>query len=324
MAWYFIVVIFIFSCLVLSWLSSRLIKSLVEVAKYLHWREFIIAFFVMGFTASLPNLFVDLSAALQHLPQISFGDIIGGNLVDLTLAMAIIVFFSKKSVSTNSNMVQGSALFTFLIAILPIFLISTGKVTRIDGVILLFTFFIYAYWLFSKDERYKKVYEETKQESTNPKKRFLNFLKNLLKIIILIILLLFASQGIISSAKYFSSNLGISLSLVGVLIVALGNCFPETYFGLISAKKGEGWMIIGNMMGSVIVCVTLVLGIIAVVSPFEIKDMSPFLIARIFTIIAALFFLICIKTDKKITKKEALLLLFIYIAFLLVEIFFKS
>ncbi len=323
MVWYLIVLIFIFCCFILSWLSSHLIKSLVEIAKFLEWREFIIAFFVMGFAASLSNFFVDLAAALQHLPQISLGDIIGGNLIDLTLAMAIVVFFSKKGLPTNSKMIQGSSVFTFFIAILPVILIWTGKVTRLDGVILILAFFVYAFWLFSKDGRYKKVYHESKSDIGTPKKRFSHFLKNIFKLILIIIILLFASQGVIASAQYFSTSLGVSLSLVGVIIVAMGNCFPETYFGIISGRKQENWMVVGDMMGSVIVGATLVLGIIALVSPFEIKDMAPFLIARIFTVIAAIFFLLFIKTDKKLTKKEGALLLFIYIIFLVAEIFVK-
>ena len=318
----FEIAVFIASVFVLSWLSSSFIKTLVEIAKYLRWREFIVAFFVMGFAASLPNLFVDLSAALQGLPEISFGDIIGGNLIDLTLAMAIVVFFSRKGVSTDSKMIQGSSIFTFLIAVLPIFLIWTGKVTRIDGVILILAFFVYAYWLFSKDDRYKKIYSKNRKESGTPKDRFIKFLKNLLKLAVLIIVLLIAAEEVIISAQYFSASLGISLGLVGLLIVALGNCFPETYFGIISGRKEENWMVIGDMMGSIIVCATLVLGIIAVISPFEIRDMAPFMIARIFTVIAALFCLIFIRTDKHINKKEALLLIFIYLIFILSEIFF--
>ena len=116
--------IFVASCFILSWLSSKLIKTLTEVAKYLRWREFIIAFFVMGFAASLPNLFVDLNAALRGLQQISFGDIMGGNLVDLSLSMAIIVLFgSSKFISTESKMVQTSAIFTMIIVLLPLILI---------------------------------------------------------------------------------------------------------------------------------------------------------------------------------------------------------
>ena len=201
------------------------------------------AFFVMGFAASLPNLFVDLNAALQGLPPISFGDIIGGNLIDLTLIMAIVVFFSKDTVSTDSKMVQGSSIFTFLIAILPIFLIWTERLTRIDGVILILAFFVYAYWLFSKDDRFKKVYSKAKKESALPSVRKLVFVKNLIKIIFILVVLLLASQGIIYAAQYFAETFGISLSLVGVLIVALGNCFPEIYFGIVSGRKEKaGWL----------------------------------------------------------------------------------
>ena len=319
----FEILIFVVSIIVLSWLSSSFVKTLIEIAKYLRWREFIVAFFVMGCAASLPNLFVDLSAAMQHLAPISFGDIIGGNLIDLTLIMAIVVFFSKDVVSTDSKMVQGSSLFTFLIAVLPIFLIWDGKVTQKEGAILILAFFAYAYWLFSKTGRFKKVYSRAKKESSLPTARKWIFVKNIIKLVLIIIVLLVASQGIILAAKSFQQSLGISLSLVGVLIVALGNCFPEMYFGIVAGRKGEGWMIVGDMMGSVIVCATLVLGIVGVVAPFQISDMSIFLVARVFTVIAAIFFLIVVRTGKRITKQEALLLLFIYIAFLLTEIFIK-
>ena len=317
------ITIFLVSIFLLSWLSSSFVKTLIEIARYLHWREFIVAFFVMGCAASLPNLFVDLSAAMQGLAPISFGDVIGGNLIDLTLIMAIVVFFSKDTVSTDSKMVQGSSIFTFLIALLPIFLIWTGKVTRIDGVILILAFFVYAYWLFAKDDRFKKVYRRAKKQSEFPAVRQWVFVKNIVKIVLIIVVLLAASQGIIYAAKSFQSSLGVSLALVGVLIVALGNCFPEMYFGIVSGRKGEGWMIVGDMMGSVIVCATLVLGIVALVCPFEIKDMSIFFTARIFTVVSAVFFLIFLRTDKKITKKEALLLLLVYIAFLFAEIFIR-
>lgn len=315
--------IFIVSIFALSWLSSSFVKTMVEIAKYLHLREFTVAFFVMGFASSLPNLFVDLNAALQGLAPLAFGDIIGGNLVDLTLIMAIVVFFSKSEVSTDSKMVQGSSLFTFFIAILPIFLIWNGQVTRKEGVILIVAFFIYAYWLFSNDSRFEKIYRKAKKQSAMPSVRKWVFLKNIGKMILIIIVLLAASQGIIMAAKSFQMALGISLSLVGVLIVALGNCFPEMYFGIVSGRKGEGWMIVGDMMGAVIIPATLVLGIVALVAPFQITDMSVFLIARVFTVIAAMFFLIVVKSGKKITKKEALLLLFIYVLFLITEIFIK-
>lgn len=320
MTFSFIVFTFIFSCLLLAWLSSRLLKSLVNITKYLHWREFIIAFFVLAFAVSLPNFFVDINAALQHKHQLAFGDIVGGNLVDLTLVLAIAVFFSRKGLSAGSDMVQQSAIFTTVIAVLPLFLILDGSLGRIDGVILLFSFLFYSWWIFSDKGRFKKHY---RSNNNNPIKDFKSFLKNLIKVIILFILLLLVSQAVISSAQFFSERLGVSLALVGILIVGLGNALPEVYFSIISARKEENWIVLGDLMGSVIICATLVLGVIALISPFKIEDFSPLLTARVFLIIAALLSLMFIRSSRKITKREGLLLLFVYIIFLLVEIFIK-
>lgn len=310
---------FLASVFVLSWLSSRLVATLVTIAKYLHWREFIIAFFVMAFAASLPNLFVDVNAALHGMPQIAFGDIVGGNLVDLTIVIAVAVLFGAGALPAQSEMVQKSAIFTSAIAVLPILLVWDAKLDRVDGVILLGAFALYAWWLFSKEERFKKTYV-----GRPPKKNaggYWSFLFNVVKIVIFLALLLITSFFVVNFAQFFSVKLGISLSLVGILIVGLGNCFPEAYFSIISARRGETWMILGDLMGSVIVCATLVLGIVALISPFEITDFSPFLITRIFTIIASIVFIIFIRTGKKITKIEGLLFLAMYVAFLLIQIF---
>jgi cation:H+ antiporter len=312
------ILLFLVSCFILSWLSGHLVKTLVEIAKYLNWREFIVAFFVMAFAASLPNLFVDLGAALRGMPEVALGDILGGNLVDLTIVAAVAVLFAPKDIKTDSKMVQGTAVFTSVIALLPLLLILDGSLDRIDGVVLIFAFIIYSVWLFSKEDRFKKVYSKS---SKKPIADFKNFAVNIVKIIFLLGLLLFISQWIVGSVKYFSENLGISLSLVGILIVGIGNCFPETYFSIISARKGQGWMVLGDLMGSIIVCATLVLGIVALVAPFEIKDFSPFLIARVFLIFASIFFLIIIRRGKSFTKKEGLVLLSIYIIFLITEVF---
>lgn len=295
-------------------------KTLVEIAKYLNWREFIVAFFVMAFAASLPNLFVDLGAALRGMPEVALGDILGGNLVDLTIVAAVAVLFAPKDIKTNSKMVQGTAVFTSIIALLPLLLILDGSLDRIDGIILIFAFIVYSIWLFSKEDRFKKVYSKS---SKRPIANFKNFAVNIIKIILLLGLLLLISQWIVGTAKYFSESLGISLSLVGILIVGIGNCFPEMYFSIITARKGQGWLVLGDLMGAIIVPATLVLGIVAIVSPFVINDFSPFLIARLFLIFASIFFLIVIRRGKSFTKKEGLFLLSVYVVFLITEIFIK-
>jgi len=335
MIWLFI---FIISCFVLFWSGSKLIKGLIRMARYLALKEFVLAFFVMAFAGTLPNLFVGINSALHGIPQLSFGEIVGGNVIDLTLAVGLAILIGNTAIPTRSKMVQTSTIFTAVIAILPLVLILDGNLGRGDGLILLLAFALYIFWLFSKEERFRKVYKGNKNEHKNgmgfiaflrnrkePKsiKHFKLFLKDLGNIIISLVLLSAASWGVVQSAQIFSDALRISLPIVGILIVGLGNALPETYFAIVSARKRQTWLILGNLMGSVIVSATLVLGIVVLISPIRDIDFSPFAIARIFLIISAVFFLIVVRTDKRITKKEAILLIGIYIFFLLTEIFLK-
>ena len=319
----FQIIIFIASCFVLAHLSKNLVQTLVDIAKYLKWREFMIGFFVMAFATSLPNLFVDISAALRGMQGLAFGDIVGGNFVDLTLVMGLAVLFGKTALPAESKMVQSSAIFTGIIAILPLLLVADGNLSRADGIILLLAFAVYTFWIFSKNERFKKVYNVHGKRKKMAVMDFKEFLKNVLKLIVLLVLLLVSSWIIITSAQFFSNALGASLSLVGILIVALGNSFPELYFSIVSSRNSENWMILGNLMGSVIVCATLVRGIVAIIAPFEIHDFSPFYNARIFMVIAVIFYLFIIRSGRHITKREGLILIFLYILFLLTEIFLK-
>ncbi len=321
MIWFY-VSIFLISALAIAWSGSMLVKSLVRIARYLGWREFVVAFFIVAIVGSAPNLIIGINSALHKIPQLSFGDIVGGNMVDLTIAVALAVLIGGTTLPAESRMVQTSAIFTSLIAVLPLFLILDGNLSRIDGFILIFTFLVYSFWLFSKSDRFKKDYNEKKEEK---KESFFakvkGFFKNLFLSLFSIIILLAGSQGVVASAKVFAEVMDVGLPVVGMLIVGIGNALPETYFAIISARKKQTWMILGDLMGSVIACATLVLGIVAIIFPIQIYDFSSFALARIFLVISAIFFLIVVRTGKKIEQKEGFLLLLIYLAFLFSELF---
>ena len=318
MLWLFI---FIISCFVLFWSGSRLIKGLMKMARYLGWREFVVAFFIMAVAGSFPNFFVGINSALHKVPQLSFGDIVGGNIVDLTLAVALAVLIGGVSLPAKSRMVQTSTVFTAVIAVLPLVLILDGNLGRGDGLILLLTFVLYIFWLFSKEERFKKVYGKNREKQKTVI-QFKDFLKSLGKVVMALVLLLLASEGIVRSAHVFSDALEITLPVVGILIIGAANALPETYFAIVSARRKQTWMILGNLMGSVIISATFVLGIVALICPIGIPDFSPFVIARLFLIISAVFFFFFVRTGRTITKKEAIILLGIYVLFVISEIFF--
>lgn len=307
---------FSFFLALLLWSGSFVVRALMEIAKFLGWREFVVAFFIIAFASTAPNFFVGIASAFHKIPELSFGDVVGGNLVDLTLAVALATLIAK-TLPTKSRLVQSSSLFTIIAALLPLILILDGILSRGDGVLLISAFSFYLFWLFSKRERFTKIYKVDKELA----KGFVGFLKNLVKVIGGILLLLVGAEGIVRTISSLAEALNWELSLLGILIVGLGNALPETYFAIASARQGQTWMILGNLMGSIIVPATLVLGTVALISPIVIPDFSPFVVARIFLIIAAFLFFFFIRSGREVTKKEAIFLLFLYILFLISEVY---
>jgi len=312
--------IFLFCCGALYFAGNWVVAGMGRLAKFFGLKEFVVAFFIMAFAGTLPNLFLAIMSIANGVPELALGDVLGGNVVDMTLAVALAVFFSKKGIDAKSRTVQTTLLFTFAAAILPLVLMADGFLSRTDGIALLSLFFGYVWWLFSKKERFKSVYNG---QQIPIGKQFGSFIGGILKVFFGVAVLIAMAQIIIVAANSFSAKLGISLPLIGILIIGLGNSFPEIYFSIAAAKANKTKMILGDLMGTVILAGTMVLGFTALVCPIKIDDLTIFATARYFLFAAAVFFYICVKSGQKITKKEGVLLLGIYIAFLITEIFSK-
>ncbi|MCH7604523.1 sodium:calcium antiporter [Patescibacteria group bacterium] len=314
----FHLLLLLFSAILMAWAANRLVQGITNVARYLKWLEFVIAFFVMALAASIPNLFVGISSALHGIPELSFGDVVGNSVIDLTLVAGLAVLLGANLIS-ESKLVQTSSFFTIIIAILPLLLILDGQLGRGDGAALIFIFILYSIWLFSHRKDFVKTLDRSPEE---PIERFQTFLWSIVQIILGIVLILIAAEGIVRAATFFAAEFHIPIAMIGILVLGTGNALPEIYFAIASAKKGKTLLILGTLMGSVVVLATLVLGIVALIHPIEIEDFSPFQTARFFLIISALFFLIFSRTDRRISKREALFLIFLYILFVAAEIIF--
>lgn len=311
------IVIFIVSFFVLVFSSKWLVGALTKVAKFFGWKEFVVAFFTMALAGSIPNLSVGLSSAFRGISQLSFGEIVGGNIIDLTVAVALAALVSRNGLRVSGKTVRGSTVFTLIIAVLPLILIFDGNLSRIDGIVLILAFLVYSFWLFNKKERFSKTYNHNTSPITAK-----SFFKNFVGILIAVSLLFLATEGIINSAVYFSSALGLPLALVGMFAVGAGNTMPEIFFSIQAARAGRDWMVLGNLIGAIILPVTLVLGVVVLINPIQIANFSPFFIGRFFLVISALFFLIFSRTERRVSRKEAIFLLLIYLSFIATEFLF--
>jgi cation:H+ antiporter len=311
--------ILIGSFLLLAFSGKWLIDALSRIGMCFKLKEFVLAFFVIGIGATIPNLIIGIVSAFHKIPELSFGDVVGSNIFDISLVVGLAALLSRGGLSSNSRTVQGSSVFTAIIALLPLFLIFDGTLSRLDGILLLFAFFIYVFWLFSKKDRFTKVYEGSPTHFS-----LKQIIRDFSIIFLGLILLLVGGQGVVKSASFIYETFNLPLGLIGIFVVAVGTCLPETFFSLQAARRGQDWMILGNQMGNVAITSTFILGIVALIMPIKILDFSPFVIARIFLIIAVLSFFFLARTGQKITKREGLMLIFIYVAFLITEIVTRS
>jgi len=308
--------IFVISILALAASSKWIVGSLTNVARFFGWREFVFAFFIMAVAGSLPNLFIGISSVLQGVPILSLGEVLGGDIVDLTIAIGLAAIISKNGLTVQSRTVQGTAVFTLIAAILPLLLIQDYFLSRVDGIILLLAFVIYMVWLFAKAERFTRVYDD------KPILGLKEIFKNLFILVGSVTVLFLAADGVVRTATFFAESLNLPLILIGILIVGMSNALPEIFFGIQAAKRGDDWMVVGGFMGAVIGAATLVLGIVALLSPFALSptDVSLLLVVRVFLIIASVFFLLFIRSSHKITRREGLFLLALYLFFVLAQI----
>jgi len=112
---------------------------------------------------------------------------------------------------------------------------------------------------------------------------------------------------------------GIPTVVIGTVLVALGTNLPEIIFSIKAVRMGHKNMVLGNLMGSVIFNSTLVLGATVLIAPLRIFALSPYVVGIIFTALTVLFFRLFVKSNQSISKKEALLLLAIYLTFIVTQ-----
>ena len=305
------------------------------MANYLNWREFVVSFLLMAFAASLPNLMLGTIAAFKNLSFLSFGDIIGNNIIILTLGIGISTLFSKKGIPIQSRTIKTTSLFTVFSSLLILILMLDKKLSRLDAFLLLLFFIFYLFWLFSKKERFLLNIQNSNDQNTISKlnlekvaliekeiKIFLEFLKQFFNILFFGLLLAFSSYGIVYASREIGYFLGFSLFIIGVLITGIGNSLPEISVALVSAKKGQDWMILGNLLGSVFMLNTLVLPIVLFISPIVFENnlfLSAFLSRFLFSLLVFIFYILS-RTGEILSKKEGLILALLYTLFLFLVI----
>jgi cation:H+ antiporter len=309
MIWYLI--IFIISALLLAKSGTMTVKSLIKIAERLRWKKFIVASLIMGFVSSAPEFFIGITSAISNKPQLAFGDIIGSNMLLLTLVIGISVLWGGK-IPLKGVFLKKSYFYIAFYALLPLILMADGAINRIDGIILIISLVFYLKELREIHNRHKKELGEEKVEK--------GFLKQLGLFILAMVVMILSAQGVVFSASRLALELNLSLVMIGLLVVAVGTSLPEIAFGLKSSIMDQKEMLLGNIFGSIVINSALVLGITALIRPFKIFHSSFYISSLIFTIIAVVLFIIFSRSHEAITRKEGKVLVGLYIMYFILQL----
>jgi len=277
--------------------------------------EFVIGFILMGLATSIPELFVGVSSALARNSAFGLGNVIGSNILNITLIGGIIVLIGR-GIKIESKKTKKDALYMFFITLLPFILMWIGhSISRIDALILLGAFFFYNVKLLRERKEFTKEQKE-RERRWEP-------ILNTFLFILCLVLLFFSSKFIIKYASLLSIDLSLPPILIGLFLISVGTTLPELAFESRAVQMKHSEMALGNLIGSVIVRSTLVLSITALISPIT-ANFSLFFSSGVFMIIVAFLFATFVESGNKLYIKEGISLILLYVFFIIVELIVKG
>ena len=314
----FYIIILAVSFYILVWSCKILVVSLSFMARFLEVSEYVLAFVLMAVVTSLPEFFVGISSALSDKPQISLGNIIGANIINVTLAVALVAIFAR-AIKITSDESQRSSFVAAAIAMSPVIFILDGIISRTDGIILVSLFLIYIVYLIKKSRKDYKIYNSVSRDVKDLK----DFFGNMGKFIAGLIVIFGSSAIIIWSVTNIAITLNFSLFIVGLILVAIGTTLPEITFGIRSVLSGKDSMAFGNVLGSTVANSALILGVVAILSPIHINNFKIVFSSLAMMSLSLITFALMVRYKKAITYKHGIILIFFYIIFLGLEFLLK-
>jgi cation:H+ antiporter len=280
-----------------------LITGSVRIGQKYKISPFIIGATIIGFGTSAPELAVSIFAAFRGAPELALGNVIGSNVANVGLVLGLTAFLIPLTIGEKRLREEAPAflLATFLIA----FLIWNFHLTALEGgfmVLLLATYL----WISFRKKEASEIDIEAETSLWSDKGIFYQFLL----IVCGLVLLVSGARFLVDGAVAIAQSLGVSEWFIGISIVAVGTSLPEIVSSIMAAKRGHGEMAIGNVFGSNIFNILMVLGITALIKPLEITEAIH--ADMIFTTGLSCLLLVLIRIDHELSKWNGFFLLACY------------
>ena len=292
-----------------------------SVAKKFHVPAMLIGMTIVAMGTSLPECAVSVTASLANNNSLAVSNVIGSNIFNLMVVCGACALFSPLTIRQDT--LKKEFTLSIICAALMLVLGYIGMTLgHIDGIIFLVLFVGYLLWMIQSAKKARaSVLSDPAQSGQIEQTEFveeniaiLPTWKSLVFIIGGMIAIKFGGDFVVDGASSIASSMGLSQTLIGLTIVAMGTSLPELVTSLVAAKKGEVDMALGNVIGSDIFNILFVLGIATVISP--ISFLMENVIDIILLIIMSVIVLAFAWTKQQINRKEGILMLLMYAAYM--------
>lgn len=273
-----------------------------SVAAKLKVPSLIIGLTVVSIGTSLPEAAVSVSASLSGNNSISLGNVIGSNIFNLLMVVG--VSSAILPIVTDRDMLKRDMPINIGVTMLLGILLFDGNLSRLEALLLLLLLAAYMFLLIRSALKNRVEAEETK---------VLSWVKSIVFIVLGVAAIIGGGQLVVNSAKTIAMALGMSETLVGLTVVAIGTSLPELVTSVVAARKGDSGIAMGNVIGSNLFNILFILGMAGVIKPLT-ADAAFFIDTGILLGISALMLLFAF-TKRKISRVEGITCVLLYVAY---------
>ena len=258
--------------------ADKLTEGASALARRMNVPEIIIGLTIVAAGTSAPELFVSLVSALNDTPDMAVGNVVGSNTMNAMLIVGCAAMVAPMTISRST--VKKDIPFSIAASVLLILLALDSSLSRIDGILLLLGFAAFMTYTLRQA---KTSSDETVREQSP-------VWKNILFLVFGLAGLVLGSNLFVDSASNVALSLGISEGVVGLTVVAGGTSLPELATSVVAARKGQSAIAIGNVIGSNVFNILMILGLTATISPLQIEGITTIDMAVMLLSVALVWF----------------------------------
>ena len=272
------VVYLIIGLLLILWGANALTDGASAIAKKWGVSDLFIGLTIVAFGTSAPELTISIISAINGNSGMAIGNVVGSNIFNVFVIIGVTSLFRpikiEKTVMTNEiPLVVLSSLVLLVMGNGPLLdSFKIAKITRVDGIILILFFAIFFRYTISQAKKTPKIGRGEEADTTG--KTEMKLLKAIIFVVLGLAALIFGGDRFVKGASGIASGLGVSDAIIGLTIVAVGTSLPELATSVTAAIKGKTGMAVGNVIGSNIYNIFLVLGCSAIIRPLPFGDIN--------------------------------------------------